>query len=166
MAKKTDDAAVSEEAAVVTDAPVAEATEEVVVKETKPKAAKATVKPHQGEQTVGKVAKAKKAEKSVKTAVKSETLKPSVKTGSKKSDNMVVKYQTHEGDTGSLEVQVVLLTRDVVKLAKHLDEHKHDFDSRRGLLKMVARRRRLLTSLRSSDPAKYAELIADLGLRK
>ncbi len=81
-------------------------------------------------------------------------------------EKLIKKYRSHEKDTGSAEVQIAQLTRDINSLAKHLLEHKKDHDSRRGLLKMVARRRRLLTSLRSADRPQYEQLIADLGLRK
>ena len=76
------------------------------------------------------------------------------------------KYQTHEGDTGSTQVQIALLSERVLELTEHLKEHRKDFDSRSGLLKLVGRRRRLLNYLQSTDPEVYAKLVADLGLRK
>jgi small subunit ribosomal protein S15 len=81
-------------------------------------------------------------------------------------DAIIEKYQLHEGDVGSAPVQVALLTARINHLREHFDAHKHDHHSRRGLLKMVGRRRRLLTYLRGRDVEKYRELIADLGLRR
>lgn len=81
-------------------------------------------------------------------------------------EDLVKKYQTHENDTGSTEVQVAILTKKVSDLTKHLKEHKKDFDSRRGLLMMVGKRRRLLNYLKKNDEEKYAKIIADLGLKK
>ena len=78
---------------------------------------------------------------------------------------VIQQYQTHEGDTGSPEVQVAVLTRRIKDLADHLATHKHDNHSRRGLLKMVGTRRRLLTYLKRSDLASYRALIEQLGLR-
>jgi small subunit ribosomal protein S15 len=74
--------------------------------------------------------------------------------------------RTHEGDTGSPEVQVAVLTRRIAHLTEHLREHKHDYHSRRGLLKMVGRRRRLLKYLQNKDVERYRALIAKLGLRR
>lgn len=82
-----------------------------------------------------------------------------------KSD-IIEKYQQHENDVGSAPVQVALLTARINHLREHFDEHKQDHHSRRGLLKMVGRRRRLLDYLRKSDVERYRELIADLGLRR
>jgi len=82
------------------------------------------------------------------------------------STPIVTKYQSHEGDTGSVKVQVALLTERINELTEHLKEHKKDFDSRFGLLKMVGRRRRLLNYLSSTEPDVYKGFIADLGLRK
>jgi len=81
-------------------------------------------------------------------------------------DDLVKKYQTHKNDTGSTEVQVAILTKKVSDLTKHLKEHKKDFDSRRGLLMMVGKRRRLLNYLRKNDEEKYLKVIADLGLKR
>ena len=80
--------------------------------------------------------------------------------------NLLAKYRAHEGDTGSTEVQVALLTERIESLIGHLREHKKDHDSRRGLLLMVGKRRRLLTYLRKESVDRYQKLIADLGLRK
>lgn len=84
---------------------------------------------------------------------------------SKKGD-LITKYQSHEDDTGSIEVQIAVLTKKVSDLTKHLQEHKKDFDSRRGLLMMVGKRRRLLNYLKKTDEEQYDKLIADLGLRR
>ena len=75
-------------------------------------------------------------------------------------------YATSEGDTGSPEVQVALLTRRINHLTEHLKVHKHDHHSRRGLLLLVGRRRRLLTYLRKTDINRYRTLIERLGLRR
>ncbi len=75
-------------------------------------------------------------------------------------------YQTHEDDTGSPEVQVAILTKRINTLIEHLKTHIHDHHSRRGLLKLVGRRRRLLAYLRRVDNARYAALIERLGLRR
>ena len=75
-------------------------------------------------------------------------------------------HATNEGDTGSPEVQVALLTRRINDLTEHLKVHKHDHHSRRGLLLLVGRRRRLLKYLMSSDIERYRALIQKLGLRR
>ena len=76
------------------------------------------------------------------------------------------KYGKHEGDTGSTEVQIVMFHKRVVTLQDHLREHKHDESTRRGLLKLVGKRRRLLGYLRKGNPERYKELIKELGLRR
>ncbi|MGL5540561.1 MAG: 30S ribosomal protein S15 [Erysipelotrichaceae bacterium] len=75
-------------------------------------------------------------------------------------------YARFEGDTGSPEVQIAVLTAQINRLTDHLKEHKHDFHSQRGLMKMVGRRRDLLTYLKNKDLNRYRDLIARLGLRK
>ncbi|MGL4338508.1 MAG: 30S ribosomal protein S15 [Turicibacter sp.] len=75
-------------------------------------------------------------------------------------------YAVHEGDTGSSEVQIAVLTAEINRLNDHLKTHKHDHHSRRGLLRMVGKRRNLLTYLRNSDIKRYAALIERLGLRR
>ena len=80
-------------------------------------------------------------------------------------DDIIKKYQLHEGDRGSAPVQVALITARIDELRSHFDTHKKDHHSRRGLLKMVGKRRRLLEYLRRTDIEKYRVLIADLGLR-
>ena len=79
---------------------------------------------------------------------------------------IVQKYAIKEGDTGSPEVQVAILTARINELNEHLKEHKHDHHSRRGLLKMVGRRRNLLNYVKAKDIERYRSLIARLGLRK
>lgn len=82
------------------------------------------------------------------------------------SIDLVKKYQAHKKDTGSSDVQVILLTQKIVELAKHLKKHGKDSDSRRGLLIMVGKRRRLLNYLKKTDMKIYEKLIKDLGLKK
>ncbi|MDO8513588.1 MAG: 30S ribosomal protein S15 [bacterium] len=79
---------------------------------------------------------------------------------------LLKKYQTHKEDTGSTSVQIILLTERINDLSDHLKSHKKDFDSRRGLLKMVGHRRALLNYIRQRDIKHYEVLINDLGLRK
>jgi small subunit ribosomal protein S15 len=83
-----------------------------------------------------------------------------------KKNSVIDIYKTHEGDTGSPEVQIALLTTRINELNEHLQTHKKDHHSRRGLLKMVGKRRNLLNYLRNSDLERYRTLIAKLGLRK
>lgn len=75
-------------------------------------------------------------------------------------------FQLHDKDTGSADYQVAVLTQRIKEITGHLDDHKKDHSSRRGLLKMVARRRKLLTYLRSESEERYLKTIAALGLRK
>jgi small subunit ribosomal protein S15 len=75
-------------------------------------------------------------------------------------------FATHDGDTGSTQVQVAMLTRRINQLIAHMNVHKHDEHSRRGLLKLVGRRRRLLAYLRRTEPEEYRKLIERLGLRR
>jgi small subunit ribosomal protein S15 len=79
---------------------------------------------------------------------------------------LVEEYQRGPGDTGSPEVQVALLTHRINDLQQHFSKHKHDHHSRRGLLKMVNTRRKLLDYLKGSDGERYRTLIASLGLRR
>lgn len=79
---------------------------------------------------------------------------------------IVAEYRTHEGDTGSPEVQVALLTERINELTEHFKVHAKDHHGRRGLLKLVGRRRRLLTYLKRKDLERYRTLIERLGLRK
>ena len=75
-------------------------------------------------------------------------------------------FARFEGDTGSPEVQVAVLTARINQLTEHFKEHKHDYHSQRGLMKMVGRRRNLLAYLKDKDLARYKTLIERLGLRK
>jgi len=79
---------------------------------------------------------------------------------------LITDYMVHEGDTGSPEVQVALLTTRISQLTEHLKAHKHDESSRRGLLKMVGHRRRLLAYLSKKDLPRYEALTDRLGLRR
>ena len=79
---------------------------------------------------------------------------------------LIASFRTHDVDTGSPEVQVALLTTRINALIEHLKLHKHDNHSRRGLLKMVGQRRRLLDYLKRRDASRYRQLIERLGLRK
>jgi small subunit ribosomal protein S15 len=79
---------------------------------------------------------------------------------------VIEKHRLHTSDTGSADVQVALLTYRINSLAEHLRTHKHDNHSRRGLLKMVGTRRRLLNYLSRTEHDRYLKLIADLGLRR
>lgn len=79
---------------------------------------------------------------------------------------IMTEYATAEGDTGSPEVQVAMLTQRIRDLTEHLREHQHDHHSRRGLLLLVGRRRRLLQYLQQTDITRYRSLIERLGLRR
>ena len=86
-------------------------------------------------------------------------------TAEKKQD-VIKEYATKKGDTGSPEVQVAILTGRIEELSKHMQTHKKDFHSRRGLLAMVAKRRKLLDYLKSKDEERYQKLIKSLGIRR
>lgn len=79
---------------------------------------------------------------------------------------IIKKYAQGEGDTGSTEVQVALLTARILDLTEHFKVHKHDFHSRRGLLRLVSQRRQLLDYLKSKNIDRYRSLIDELGLRR
>ena len=79
---------------------------------------------------------------------------------------IIKENQTAEGDTGSPEVQVALLTANIQNLQSHFGDHKKDHHSRRGLIRMVNQRRKLLDYLKSKDAARYTQLISRLGLRR
>ena len=83
-----------------------------------------------------------------------------------KKEEIVKKYARNEKDTGSAEVQIAILTEEINELTEHLKEHKHDFHSRRGLLKKVGQRRSMLQYLLKTDVTRYRALIQSLGLRK
>jgi small subunit ribosomal protein S15 len=80
-------------------------------------------------------------------------------------DAVIREYGLHESDTGSAQVQIALLTNRINHLTDHLREHKHDEHSRRGLLKLVGQRRRLLKYLSGKDTDSYRELVGKLGIR-
>lgn len=80
-------------------------------------------------------------------------------------EEVIQKYQLHDNDRGSTPVQIAILTARINDLRGHFDDHKKDHHSRRGLLKMVGRRRRLLEYMKKTDVEKYRSLIKDLGLR-
>ena len=86
--------------------------------------------------------------------------------GKEKKVATIQQYQLHETDSGSTEVQIALLTERINQMTEHFKTHEHDHHSRRGLLKMVGQRRRLLTYLSKNDVKRYRQLIAKLGLRK
>lgn len=79
---------------------------------------------------------------------------------------IVAKYRIHRADTGSPEVQVAVLSRRIADLTEHLKTHRKDHHSRRGLLTMVAQRRRLLNYLKRCSPERYQKLIQQLGIRR
>ncbi|HEY4615936.1 MAG TPA: 30S ribosomal protein S15 [Citricoccus sp.] len=80
--------------------------------------------------------------------------------------SIIKEYATHEGDTGSPEVQIAVLSRRISDLTEHLKSHKHDHHTRRGLMALVGRRRRMLGYLERTDIGRYRSLIERLGLRK
>jgi small subunit ribosomal protein S15 len=79
---------------------------------------------------------------------------------------IIVEHARTTGDTGSAEVQIAVLTKRITDLTDHLKTHKHDHHSRRGLLMLVGRRRRLLEYLKREDIARYRDIVAKLGLRR
>lgn len=81
-------------------------------------------------------------------------------------ESIVKNFARDEKDTGSAEVQIAILTEEIKALTEHLKEHKHDFHSRRGLLKKVGQRRNMLNYLAKKDVNRYREVIKKLGLRK
>ena len=83
-----------------------------------------------------------------------------------RKNEIINEFKVHENDTGSPEVQIAVLTEEITKLNEHLHVHKKDHHSRRGLFKMVGRRRHLLNYLRDKDVARYRDLIKKLGLRR
>ncbi len=84
----------------------------------------------------------------------------------RKKTEIIQKFQQHPNDTGSPEVQIALLTARIEELTEHLQRHKKDHHSRRGLLKLVGQRRRMLNYLRSKSPERYQAIIQALGLRR
>ena len=83
-----------------------------------------------------------------------------------KKQSIIKKYKTHKKDTGSSEVQIALLTEEINSLLGHLKEHHKDIHSKRGLLKMVSERRKLLKYLKTKDEKRYKALIKKIGLKK
>lgn len=83
----------------------------------------------------------------------------------KKKQKIIEKFRTHESDTGSPQVQIAILTAEIKDLTKHLKDHKKDFSSRRGLIKKVSERRRLLKYLEREDEKAYLKLKEDLKLK-
>lgn len=86
--------------------------------------------------------------------------------GKTKKDNLIKKFRTHETDTGSSEVQIAILTAEIHELIAHLRKHKKDFSSRRGLLKKVGERRRLLNYLKQENLASYQDILQKLKLKR
>ncbi len=78
---------------------------------------------------------------------------------------LINSYQTHASDTGSVEVQVAMLSERITKLSAHLQGNDHDFSSRKGLLKMIGQRKRLLNYVRERNEKRYTELVKKLGIR-
>jgi small subunit ribosomal protein S15 len=83
-----------------------------------------------------------------------------------RKQELIQTHKTHESDTGSPEVQVAILTENILNLTSHLKTHKKDHHSRRGLLKMVGQRRKLLAYLKNKEVKRYSALIERLGLRR
>jgi small subunit ribosomal protein S15 len=83
-----------------------------------------------------------------------------------KKTEIVEAFRTHDSDTGSPEVQIAILSEKIANLTEHFKFHAKDHHSRRGLLRMVGKRRRLLDYLRDKDPARYKNIIEKLGIRK
>ena len=90
----------------------------------------------------------------------------SIGTDAETKKKIIAEYGTTEGDTGSPEVQIALLSHRIAHLTEHLKQHKHDHHTRRGLMGLVGRRRRLLRYLQTIDIARYRSLIERLGLRR
>lgn len=84
----------------------------------------------------------------------------------RKKSNIVKKHKLHEKDTGSSEVQIAILTEQIKELTAHLKKHPKDNHSRRGLLRMVSKRKRLLDYLKTEDEKRYNKTIKELGLKK
>lgn len=111
--------------------------------------------------------KSAKEEEKTKTKQKKESLKEDDKTKLPDDKQKIIEmFAQKKGDTGSPEVQVALLTYKINRLIEHLEENKKDNHSRRGLLKIIAKRRRILNYLQNLDQQRYQKLIAKLGLKK
>ena len=85
---------------------------------------------------------------------------------SEKKTDVITRYRTHDTDTGSPEVQIAILSERIGELTEHFKLHKKDHGSRRGLLMLVSKRRRLLDYLKTADPNRYRDVIGKLGIRK
>jgi small subunit ribosomal protein S15 len=85
---------------------------------------------------------------------------------SEKKSDVITRYRTHDTDTGSPEVQIAILSERIGELTEHFKMHKKDHGSRRGLLMLVSKRRRLLDYLKQADAARYRDVIGKLGIRK
>jgi small subunit ribosomal protein S15 len=83
-----------------------------------------------------------------------------------RKQEVIGEYKTADSDTGSPQVQIAILTERIQNLSTHMQAHKHDFSSRRGLLALVARRRKLLDYLKKCDESQYKDIIARLGIRR
>jgi len=83
-----------------------------------------------------------------------------------KKERLIREYRMHDEDTGSPEVQIALLTERISQLTEHLKKHTKDFSTRRGLMKLVGKRRRLLDYLKDTDMDDYRKIVKELGLRK
>ena len=83
-----------------------------------------------------------------------------------RKNELISEFKTHESDTGSADIQIAILTEEINNLNAHLSTHKKDHHSRRGLLKMIGRRRKLLKYMRDNEVQRYRDLIATLGLRR
>jgi small subunit ribosomal protein S15 len=130
-------------------------------------AAKKDSKTETKTKTVKKV-KTDKAEikvKKVKKAAKAPIVEPEVQAPSEEKQEIIAQFQVKAGDTGSPEVQVALLTKRIEKLVAHLKSNPLDNHSRRGLLGIVSKRRRLLNYLEKKDPKRYKEVISKIGLK-
>ena len=111
--------------------------------------------------------KTSKKEKEDRSPEKKEPVKKTQKVNLPDNKQQIIKmFAQKKSDTGSPEVQVALLTYKINRLVAHLEENKKDNHSRRGLLKIIAKRRRILRYLQNLDPARYSKLIAKLGLKK
>ena len=84
----------------------------------------------------------------------------------KQKDKIIKEHEVHKGDTGSVEVQIAILTKEIKELLKHLKKHPKDIHSKRGLLQMIDKRRKLLKYLQSKSVRRYNSLIKKLGLKK
>lgn len=83
-----------------------------------------------------------------------------------RKNELISEFKTHENDTGSADIQIAILTEEINNLNGHLSNHKKDHHSRRGLMKMIGRRRKLLKYMRDNEVQRYRDLITKLGLRR